>query len=99
MLQLMVMNNPLPGPAHPGLSAEPTHPILPTPYPVPLLVAGLHGLHFQLDGSLKDCYQACRCTLLLTPADAYWGGHRIRVLIQWVMPGRIALLVEPCPGL
>jgi BASS family bile acid:Na+ symporter len=52
MVLLMVMNDPLPGPAQPGLSAEPTHPILPIPYPVPLLVAGLHGVHFQASSSL-----------------------------------------------
>ena len=73
----MVMNDPLPGPAQPGLSAEPTHPILPTPYPVPFLVGGLHGVHFQANGSLKDCYQYGRCRLFLIPLGPFGGGHHV----------------------
>ena len=68
MVLLMVINDPLPGPAQASLSAEFTYAIFPIPYPIPLLVAGLNGIHLQAKGSLeklKACITVSYCTTLM----------------------------------
>src|SRR5688572_19909559 len=95
---LMVMNNPLPCPTESGLSAKPPHPVLPIPYPIPLLITGLNGIHFQPNGSLKGRNQQGRCSCLLSFLGPFWRIDHLRKLFQCVMPGCIGLLAEPCPA-